>query len=461
MPHRNIDTSFSTLSAISPLDGRYRKTVHELGLFFSEEALIKYRLKVEIEYVIALSLETKIVELKPLSSVNQRTLRGLYTQFDRDGAKRVKEIENTTNHDVKAVEYYLQELLKEEKLNRLIPWVHFALTSEDVNNLAYSLMWQDAIQFIYLPGLKKLNKTLRALSHTYADNSMLSLTHGQPATPTTLGKEFAVFVSRIKRQKDALEKHNLLGKLGGATGTWSAHSISLPHVNWQKFSKDFVTHLGLAYNPVTTQIESHDALVESYHTVTRINGILLDMSKDIWMYISRGILGQKKVEGEIGSSTMPHKVNPIRFENAEGNLGLSTAILGHLAGKLQVSRMQRDLSDSTAIRNQGVGLGYAFVAIKNIMKGLDRLTVNETTMLAELDNHWEVLGEAVQTILRKAQKEDAYEQLKVLTRGQTMSKETMHTFIEGLDISEKDKMRLLKLTPASYTGLANKIAKKV
>ena len=262
-------------------------------------------------------------------------------------------------------------------------------------------------------------------------------------------------------QKDELAKHKLLGKLGGATGTWSAHTISLPQVNWQKFSRDFVTQLGLAFNPVTTQIEPHDALAESYHIITRINGILLDLSRDIWLYISRGVLGQKKIEGEVGSSTMPHKINPIQFENAEGNLGLSNAVLTHLAGKLQVSRMQRDLSDSTAIRNQGIGLGYAFVAIKNIMKGLSRLTVNEPVTKAELDNHWEVLGEAVQTILRKAQKEDAYEQLKALTRGQTMSQETMNRFIESLDIPESDKKRLLKLTPSGYTGLAGKVAQKV
>lgn len=461
MPHRNIDTSFSTLSAISPLDGRYREIVHDLGLFFSEEALIKYRVKVEIEYLIALTRQTKIKELKPLSSANQGKLRKHYNNFDRHAAKWIKGIEKTTNHDVKAVEYYIREILKEEGLESLIPWVHFALTSEDINNLAYSLMWQEAIQFIYLPTLKVLNNSLRSLSHAYADLSLLSLTHGQPATPTTLGKEFAVFVHRLKRQKDELAKHKLLGKLGGATGTWSAHTISLPQINWRKFSKDFVTQLGLAFNPVTTQIESHDALAESYHIITRINGILLDLSRDIWMYISRGVLGQKKIEGEVGSSTMPHKINPIQFENAEGNLGLSNAILTHLSGKLQVSRMQRDLSDSTAIRNQGVGLGYAFVAIKNIMKGLSRLTVNESVTQAELDNHWEVLGEAVQTILRKAQKEDAYEQLKTLTRGQTMSQETMSHFIEGLDIPENDKKRLLKLTPSTYTGLADKVAKKV
>ncbi len=460
MPHRKIDTSFSPLSSISPLDGRYRDTIHDLGLFFSEEALIKYRIKVEIEYLIQLSLETKIPEIKPMSSARQRKLRKLYTQFDRDAAISVKEIETTTNHDVKAVEYFIQSALKKEKLDHLIPWIHFALTSEDVNNLAYSMMWKDAVQFIYLPTLKKMNNALRELAHRYADAPILSMTHGQPATPTTLGKELAVFVHRIKRQKDALEKHALLGKLGGATGTWGAHTISLPSVNWMKFSKEFVSGLGLVFNPATTQIESHDSLAESYHLITRINGVLLDFTRDTWMYISRGILGQKKVGKEVGSSTMPHKINPIQFENAEGNLGVSSAILGHLAEKLQVSRMQRDLSDSTVLRNQGVGLGYAQVAVLNIMKGLKRITANIALAEKELDDHWEVLGEAVQTILRKADSQDAYEQLKELTRGHTMTSESMTDFISKLDIPEADKKRLLKLTPATYIGLAEKIAKK-
>ncbi len=461
MPYRNIDTSFSTLSALSPLDGRYRKTLEELSLFFSEEALMKYRIRIEIEYLIALSQETKIPEIKQLSSARQRTLRIVYEKFDRDAAKKVKYYEKQTNHDVKAVEYYLRDVLREKKMPVLIPWLHFALTSEDVNNLAYGLMWRDALQFLYVPTLKKLNAALRTLAHDWAAVPLLALTHGQAATPTTLGKELAVFVQRLKRQKDRLESHRLLGKLSGATGTWSAHVIAFPHVNWPAFGKRFVTNLGLQYNPVTTQIESHDALAESFHTIIRINNVLMDACRDLWFYISRGILTQKKVTGEVGSSTMPHKINPIHFENAEGNLGLANAVLTHLAEKLQKSRLQRDLSDSTVIRNQGVGLGYAYLAVVNMQKGLSRVSVNRPRAEAELKDHWEIIAEAIQTLLRKHGEKEAYETMKKLTRGKTITKKTLTKFIASLDLPAEEKQNLMALTPLAYTGLAEKLAKKV
>ncbi len=460
MVPRKIDTSFNPLSALSPLDGRYRKAVQDLALFFSEEALMKYRLKVEVEYLIALSQEKKLKDIRVFSSAQQRKLRSVYQQFDRNAADRIKDIEATTNHDVKAIEYYLREALTEQKLDHLHPWIHFALTSEDVNNLAYALMWQDAIQFIYLPEIKKLQKELRKVSRTFAEIPLLALTHGQPATTSTVGKEYAVFVQRISRQKAGLEGHRLLGKFSGATGTWSAHVLSFPNVNWEKLSQNFVEDIGLDFNPITTQIESHDALAESFYCIKRINSILLDLCRDTWLYISRGVLGQKSIDGEVGSSTMPHKINPIQFENAEGNLGLSNAILGHLAEKLQTSRMQRDLSDSTAIRNQGVGLAYSYLALKNIMEGMSRVTVNESKIKSELDQHWEVLGEAIQTILRKEQQSNAYEQLKTLMRGRSITKRKIQNFIRKMDINEKDKQKLMELTPAGYSGLAAKLAKK-
>ena len=442
-----------SLSALSPLDGRYNKSLKGLSVYFSEEALIKYRLKIEVEYLISLSHEQTIKELPPFLKQDQNRLRDLYLDFDNLDAKRVKQIEKTTNHDVKAVEYFLQEKVDKQFHH----WIHFSLTSEDVNNLAYSMMWRDGLKKVYLPCLIKVNDRLFELSKKYKGDSLLSLTHGQPATPTTFGKELLVFHSRLQRQIDQIKNHHLLGKFGGATGTWSAHLAAYPNTDWIAFAKKFISSLGLVPNLVTTQIEPHDSISESFHHIVRINSILIDLCKDIWFYISRGVLGQKRVKGEVGSSTMPHKINPIQFENAEGNLGISNCLLNHFTAKLPVSRMQRDLSDSTVIRNQGVALGHSYLALNNILKGLLRISLNKQHILNELNSHWEILGEAIQTVLRKANTPNAYEQLKELTRGQTINQASVISFIKKLNISDKDKDNLLKLTPENYVGVAPKL----
>ena len=443
----------NTLSNISPLDGRYANSIAELSKYFSESALMGYRLKVEIEYLIALSNEKSINDLPPFSKDEQERLRKIYQNFNLVGAEKVKEIEATTNHDVKAIEYYIQGKVKKS----LHPWIHFALTSEDVNNLSYSLMWQDGSKQVYQSSLQLVNKELKKLARKYKEASMLALTHGQPATPTTFGKELAVFCSRLDRQIGQIKSHILLGKFSGATGTWSAHVATYPNVNWRRLASKFIKSLRLKPNLITTQIESHDSLAESFHQVVRINSILTDLCRDMWSYISRGILVQKKVAGEVGSSTMPHKINPIQFENAEGNLGIANGLLNHLATKLPISRIQRDLTDSTTLRNQGVALGHSYLALQNILKGLSRITINKVQMSAELNNHWEVLGEAIQTILRKSGKQDAYEQLKSLTQGQSINAESMAEFVSGLKISDEDKQTLLELTPELYTGLSSKL----
>ena len=445
------------LTSISPLDGRYNKAVEELTEYFSEPALMYYRIKVEIEYLIALGDEKGIKELPAFSKTEQVKLRNIYKNFNSSAAQKVKDIEEITNHDVKAVEYYLQGRLKKS----LHPWIHFALTSEDVNNLSYSLMWQDGLNQVYLPALKTVNKELKKLARKYKNVSMLALTHGQPATPTSLGKEFAVFAGRLQRQLQHIKSHRLLGKLSGATGTWAAHATAYPNINWISFSKRFVKSLGLEPNLITTQIESNDSLAESYHNLIRVNTILLDFCRDIWLYISRGVFGQKTKSGEVGSSTMPHKVNPIQFENAEGNLGIANAYLSHLAQTLPVSRMQRDLSGSTIIRNQGVPVAHSLLACKNIVKGIDRLTVNRKKIREELDNHWEVLAEAIQTTLRKSGDRLPYERLKNLTRGQKITQEDIQAFVQSLDLPKKEKQTLLDLTPENYTGLAARIVEEM
>ncbi len=444
---------YNQLSALSPLDGRYGNSVKDLAPYFSEAALMRYRLYVEIEYLIALSYEKQIKDLPVFSKNEQARLRRTYQDFNSAGAKKIKDIETTTNHDVKAIEYYIRGKIKKS----LHPWIHFALTSEDVNNLAYSLMWQHGLKHIYLVRLQLVFKELRKMAKKHKAAPMLSFTHGQPATPTTFGKEMAVFCSRLNQQINQLKTHKLLGKFSGATGTWSAHLSAYPKVNWIRFSSRFIKVLGLEPNLLTTQIESHDSNAESYQQVVRVNTILTDLCKDLWFYISRGIIGQKKVIGEVGSSTMPHKINPIQFENAEGNLGIANSLLNHLAVKLPISRMQRDLTDSTTLRNQGVALGHSYLAVQNIIKGLSRITINKLQMSAELNTHWEVVAEAVQTVLRKAGQQNAYEQLKTLTRGEAINAEIMAEFVSGLNIPDNDKETLLTLTPASYIGLAPKL----
>ena len=439
------------------MDGRYAASVKELSVIFSESSLMRYRVMVEVEYLIALGSERGIKEIEPFTNTKQTKLRNIYRNFNVAAAQKIKKIELSTNHDVKAVEYFLQSKMKKT----LHPWIHFALTSEDVNNLAYSLMWRDGLKLAYLPVLHNVNRELKKLARRYKNSSMLALTHGQPATPTTFGKEVAVFSGRLKRQIHQIKTHQLSGKLGGATGTWSAHKVAYPKVNWIRFANRIIKSLGLEPNLVTTQIESHDSLAESYHQIVRINSILTNLCRDMWSYISRGILGQKTVAGEVGSSTMPHKINPIQFENAEGNLGVANALLNHLATTLPISRMQRDLTDSTTLRNQGVALGHSTLALKNVLNGLSRISVNRSQLSAELNKHWEVLAEAVQTILRKAGKQDAYEGMKALTRGQQVDANSIKQFVSQLNLGDEDKQTLLKLTPADYTGLASKLVEMI
>ncbi len=444
---------YKQLGALSPLDGRYADSVKDLNVFFSEAALMRYRVYIEIEYLIALSFEKKVKEFPILTKNQVEDLRKVYQNFDMESAKKIKDIEVETNHDVKAVEYYIQQQTNKS----FHPWIHFALTSEDVNNLSYSLMWQHGLKQAYIPLLKSVYNQIKKLSKKFRNAPMLSMTHGQPATPTTFGKELAVFHSRLNKKIQLLKGQKLFGKFSGATGTWSAHLAAYPNINWARFSSRFVKSIGLKPNLITTQIEPHDSMVESYQCISHINSIMKDLCCDMWMYISRGILGQKKVAGEIGSSTMPHKINPIQFENAEGNIGISNALLNYLSDKLPISRMQRDLTDSTTLRNQGSALGYSYLALKNILKGLGRITINKHRMSCELDNHWEVVSEAIQTILRKSGQSQAYEQLKELTRGESINRKILADYILKLNIPEEDRDLLLSLTPQTYTGLSTKI----
>ena len=447
------------LNSISTLDGRYNKEASILSNYFSESALMRYRIMVEVEYLISLSKEKKLVDLPLISKSVQNSLRKIYQKFDTISARRIKKIESQTNHDVKAVEIFISEKLKKMNKTNLVPWVHFGLTSEDVNNISYSMMWKDGTKNVYLDKLNTIIKAIKALASKYSKEAMLSLTHGQPATPTTFGKEMAVFYSRLNKHYKLLQKLELEGKISGATGTWAAHFLAYPNIDWLKFSNKFVKHFGLKHNPLTTQIESHDSLAEQYHLLSRVNSILIDFSNDMWFYISRGILIQKIVSGETGSSTMPHKINPIHFENAEGNCGLSNSLLIHLANKLTISRLQRDLSGSTVIRNQGVALGYCVIALNSLIKGIDRVKINKQRTKDELNNHWEILAEAVQIILRKNGYSDAYEKIKELTRGETIGKNNIQEIISSLDISHDDKNILMNLTPRGYTGLSSVLAK--
>ncbi len=446
-----------TITALSPLDGRYASKVQELIPYFSEYALIKHRLIVEISWLLMLSSEKEIKELPPFSDKDIKTLENIIENFDEKEAEKVKEIEKTTNHDVKAVEYYIRQKLEKTPLKKYSEFIHFACTSEDINNLAIALMIQGAGNGILLPVMKKLIGEISSLMKKWKGIPLLSLTHGQPATPTTVGKEFLVFEKRLERQMKALDRQETLGKINGATGNFNAHCVAYPKVDWMSLSKKFVQNLGLVWNPVTTQIEPHDFQSEICDGIARFNTILIDLDRDMWSYISRGVFTQKTVKGEIGSSTMPHKVNPIDFENSEGNLGIANSLLRHMSEKLPISRMQRDLTDSTVQRNIGVAWGYSILAYKSTIKGLGKLELNKKFIQQELDENWALLAEPIQTVMRKNGVPNAYEKLKELTRGKEITKETVRKFISGLKIPKEDKDRLLKLTPETYIGLAGKI----
>jgi adenylosuccinate lyase len=448
---------FMSLESISPIDGRYAKQTRDASSFFSEAALIKYRVLVETKWLLMLASNPDISQVRAFTADEITLLESVAANFDIKAAGRVKEIERTTNHDVKAVEYYIKEQLKGSSLSDVIEWVHFACTSEDINNLSYALMLKGGVNTAFLPLAREVVKSVADLALDLAEQPMLARTHGQPASPTTLGKELAVFVLRWRRQLRQLEEQEYLGKINGAVGCWNAHVSAYPTLDWRSISKSFVESLGLTYNPLTTQIESHDYLAETFHALIRFNTISIDFARDIWSYISVGYFKQRTIAGEIGSSTMPHKVNPIDFENAEANLGMSSAVLDHLAIKLPVSRLQRDLTDSSALRNIGVGISHTIIALKSLQKGIGKLVVNPAALDADLEANWEVLAEAIQTVMRKAGHSNPYEKLKELTRGASVDAAKMRGFVESLDLPEDDKLRLQALSPASYIGIAKEL----
>jgi adenylosuccinate lyase len=443
------------ITAISPVDGRYGSKVADLRPIFSEYGLIRHRVQVEIRWLQALAAWDAIAEVPSLSKLADAVLDRLVEDFDLEDARRIKAIERTTNHDVKAVEYFIKERVAgNAELAAISEFVHFACTSEDINNLAYALMLRRSRDDALLPALDGIIDALAELAHREADTPMLSRTHGQPASPTTLGKEVANVVYRLRRQRKALATVPILGKINGAVGNYNAHLLTYPEADWPGFAQSFVEGLGLDFSPYTTQIEPHDYIAELFHALARANTVLLDLSRDVWAYISQGYFKQKTVAGEIGSSTMPHKVNPIDFENAEGNLGIANALLEHLAAKLPVSRWQRDLSDSTVLRNLGVAIAHSLIAYDSLRKGIGRLEVDAERLASDLELNWEVLAEPIQTMMRRYGIEEPYEKLKALTRGQRVTPETLRRFVESLEIPDEAKQRLLALTPAGYTGNA-------
>ena len=452
----------TSLTAVSPVDGRYGNKSESLRPIFSEYGLIRHRVLVEIRWLQALAAHDGIPEVPPLSGHASNVLDGIFTNFSEEDARRVKNIERTTNHDVKAVEYFLKEKIAgNAELEAVSEFIHFACTSEDINNLAYALMLREARGQVLLPLMDSVIGAVAALAHNNADLPLLARTHGQPATPTTVGKEMANVAYRLRRQRELLVQIPMLGKINGAVGNYNAHLIAYPDVDWQAFAEKFITDLGLDWNPYTTQIEPHDYIAEMFDAIARYNTVLIDFARDVWGYISLGYFKQKTVAGEVGSSTMPHKVNPIDFENAEGNLGIANALFDHLAAKLPISRWQRDLSDSTVLRNLGVGVAHTVIALESLLRGIGKLEANPQRTAEDLDATWEVLAEAVQTVMRRYGIDKPYEKLKELTRGKGIDAESLRTFIDGLDIPADAKQRLRALTPAGYIGNAVEQARKI
>ncbi|MBM4200178.1 MAG: adenylosuccinate lyase, partial [Gammaproteobacteria bacterium] len=446
----------------SPIDGRYADKVENLRSLFSEYALIHFRVKVEIGWLAALAAEPGIPEVPPLSDASSERLRRLVAEFSPADAARVKEIERTTNHDVKAVEYFLKERLADSaELSRICEFIHFACTSEDINNLAYSCMLSDARSTLLLPQMDRVIEALRVHAHDYAADAMLSRTHGQPASPTTMGKEWANVVARLRQQRDQFAAARLMGKINGAVGNFNAHAVAYPEVDWQGLARRFVESLGLVWNPYTIQIEPHDGIAEWAHALVRFDTILIDFNRDIWGYISVGYFKQRVVAGEVGSSTMPHKVNPIDFENSEGNLGLANALLSHFAEKLPISRWQRDLTDSTVLRNLGVAVAHVVIALQSTLKGVSKLQIDRAALHRDLDDNWEVLAEPIQTVMRRYGVPQPYEKLKELTRGRRIGAEDLRVFVNGLDLPAEAKARLLALTPHTYLGYAEQLAHEI
>lgn len=448
-------TPLSALTAVSSIDGRYRNKCADLSPYFSEFALIKYRTLVEIRWLQSLAQNEEIPEVPPINQAGNLFLDSLVANFSEEDAQQVKMIEATINHDVKAVEYFIKEQLgKNPHLSEQIGFVHFACTSEDINNLSYALMLHQSRDTVLRPLMQNVVDSLEELARDYAEQPMLSRTHGQTASPTTVGKELANVVFRLRRQLSQFAENEILGKMNGAVGNYNAHLSAYPDVDWQSHCREFVESLGLSWNAFTTQIEPHDYIAELFGALSRFNLVLIDLNRDLWGYISLGYFSQKSVAGEVGSSTMPHKVNPIDFENSEGNLGMANAILHHLAEKLPISRWQRDLTDSTVLRNIGSGLAHSTIAYHSLLKGLGKLELNSDVMVKDLERSWEVLAEPIQTVMRRYGVDQPYEKLKQLTRGQTITQKVLQTFIDSLDIPDQAKSKLKALTPASYIGNA-------
>jgi adenylosuccinate lyase len=457
-----MDLALSSLTAVSPLDGRYGDKTADLRPIFSEYGLMRHRVLVEVRWLLQLSQHGGIDEVPSLGQHAGRILDNIVEHFNIEDAQRIKNIERTTNHDVKAVEYFVKEkMVGNAELEAVSEFTHFACTSEDINNLAYALMLREARGQIIAPAMDEIIAAIARLAHRYADIAMLSRTHGQPASPTTLGKEMANTVHRLRRQREQLLHTPILGKINGAVGNYNAHLAAYPEVDWESLAREFVTELGLEWNPYTTQIEPHDYVAEYFDALARFNTVLLDFCRDVWSYISIGYFKQRSVANEVGSSTMPHKVNPIDFENAEGNLGLANALFQHLSAKLPVSRWQRDLTDSTVLRNVGAGIAYSILAYRSMLKGLAKLEADAARLQADLDACWEILAEAVQTVMRRYGIESPYEKLKELTRGQAITRERLHAFINTLEIPPSAKEQLLTLTPATYIGNASDQARRI